>query len=40
MRINIYKDQMRKAHLFGAPVLYSEQPIPQEDVPRHWSAMN
>ena len=36
MQINIYKDRMQKARLFGAPVLYSEQPIPQEDVPQGW----
>ena len=33
MQINIYKDKMLGARLFGAPVLYSAQPIPLEDVP-------
>ena len=37
MQINIYKDRMQKAYLFGTPVLYSAQPIPQEDIPQHWS---
>ncbi len=36
MSINIYKDQMQKARLFGIPVLYSRQPIPREDVPLGW----
>ncbi len=36
MQINIYKDKMQKAYLFGTPVLYSEQPIPREDVPHGW----
>lgn len=36
MRINIYSDLMQKARLFGAPVLYSDRPIPREDVPRGW----
>ncbi len=36
MQINIYKDRMQKALLFGASVLYSEQPIPREDVPQGW----
>ncbi len=36
MQINIYKDRMQKARLFGASVLYSEQPIPREDVPLGW----
>lgn len=36
MQINIYKDRLQKAYLFGAPVLYSEQPIPREDVPQGW----
>lgn len=36
MQFNIYKDRMQKAYLFGAPVLYSEQRIPREDVPRGW----
>ena len=31
---NIYKDELQAARLFGAPVLYSAQPIPREDVPR------
>lgn len=36
MQINIYKDKMLGARLFGAPVLYSVQPIPCEDVPQGW----
>ena len=36
MQINIYKDPMQKARLFGAPVLYSAEPIPREDVPKGW----
>ncbi|MDE7244753.1 MAG: hypothetical protein K2O18_12375, partial [Oscillospiraceae bacterium] len=27
---------MTKATLFGAPVLYSDQPIPREDIPQGW----
>ena len=33
LQINIYKDKMLGARLFGAPVLFSAQPIPREDVP-------
>ena len=36
MSTNIYKDPLMKAHLFGASVLYSTQPIPREDVPQGW----
>ena len=36
LQINIYKDKMLGARLFGAPVLFSAQPIPREDVPRRW----
>ncbi len=36
LQINIYKDTMQKANLFGSAVLYSKKPIPQEDVPQHW----
>lgn len=36
MQINIYKDRIQKAHLFGASVLYSDRPIPREDVPQGW----
>lgn len=36
MPINIYKDPLQKAYLFGAPVLYSTEPIPREDVPSGW----
>ena len=36
MQINIYKDKMLGARLFGASVLYSVQPIPREDVPLGW----
>ena len=37
MPINIYKDQLQKAYLFGTAVLYSEKPIPQADVPPYWT---
>lgn len=37
MPINIYKDPMQKAYLFGTAVLYSEEPIPQTDVPPYWT---
>jgi hypothetical protein len=30
------EDKMLGALLFGAPVLYSAQPIPREDVPQGW----
>lgn len=36
MYINLYQDQMQKAFLFGTAVLYSEKPIPREDVPQYW----
>ena len=36
MRLNIYQDRLLVARLFGTPVLYSSQPIPQEDVPQGW----
>ena len=36
LQINIYKDKMLGARLFGAPVLYSAHPIPREDVPQGW----
>ena len=36
MDVNIYKDQMQKAYLFGTAVLYSPQPIPWEDIPQDW----
>lgn len=36
MQINIYKDKMLGARLFGTSVLYSTQPIPREDVPQGW----
>ena len=36
MDVNIYKDQMQKAYLFGTAVLHSNKPIPQEDVPQYW----
>lgn len=37
MQINIYKDQMQKAYLFGRAVLYSGKRIPKEDIPQYWS---
>ena len=36
MQVNIYKDKLLGAHLFGTSVLYSAQPIPCEDVPQGW----
>ena len=36
MYINIYRDKMRFAHLFGASVLYTPHFIPREDVPSGW----
>ncbi len=36
MQINIYKGKMLGARLFGAPVLFSAQPILREDVPQGW----
>ena len=36
MSINIYKDQMEYAELFGKPVLYTIQDIPRETVPEGW----
>ena len=36
LQINIYKDRLLGARLFGAPVLYSREPIPHEDIPKGW----
>ena len=36
MSINIYKDQMEYAEIFGKPVLYTTQDIPRETVPKGW----
>lgn len=36
MSINIHRDPLQKAYLFGTAVLYSEKPIPREDVPQYW----
>ena len=36
MSINIYKDQMEYAELFGKSVLYTTQDIPRETVPQGW----
>ena len=36
MRINIYKDQMERAELFGKPVLFTKQDIPRETMPDNW----
>ena len=36
MYTDIYKDQLQKAYLFGTAVLYSDKPIPREDVPQDW----
>ncbi|MEY8389428.1 LPD28 domain-containing protein [Oscillospiraceae bacterium 38-13] len=36
LQINIYKDKMLGARLFGAPVLFSAHPIPRKDIPQGW----
>lgn len=36
MSINIYKDALQNVWLFGQSVLYTEQPIPREEVPEGW----
>ena len=36
MQINIYKEPMQKAYLFGSAVLYSEKSVLREDVPQYW----
>lgn len=36
MYIDLYKDRMHPAELFGKQVLYSEQPIAREEVPEGW----
>ena len=36
MSINIYKDQMQYAELFGKPVLHTVETIPRETVPEGW----
>lgn len=36
MSINIYRDQMQHAQMFGKPVLTTNQPIPRETVPDGW----
>ncbi len=36
MSINIYQDELQNGWLFAQSVLYTEQPIPQEQVPKGW----
>lgn len=36
MGINIYKDELQNVWLFGQSVLYTEKPIPREEVPEGW----
>ncbi len=36
MSINVYKDQMEYAELFGKPVLFTTEDIPRETVPEGW----
>ena len=36
MSINIYKDQMERAEIFGKPVLHTTDDIPRETVPQGW----
>ena len=36
MAVNIFKDKLRHAQLFGKPALAADQPIPRETVPDGW----
>ena len=36
MNVNIYEDELQNVWLFGQTVLYTEQPIPREEVPKGW----
>lgn len=36
MSVNLYKDALQNVWLFGQSVLYTEQPIPREEVPEGW----
>lgn len=36
MSVNIYEDELQNVWLFGQTVLYTEQPIPREEVPEGW----
>lgn len=36
MSIDIYHDPLQNVWLFGQSVLYTEQPIPREEVPEGW----
>ena len=36
MMIDIYKDELQSVWLFGQSVLYTDQPIRQEEVPDGW----
>ena len=36
MAINIYKDKMTSAQLFGKEVLYTENATPRGEVPEGW----
>ncbi len=36
MSINIYKDQMEYAELFGKPILHTTDDVPCETVPEEW----
>lgn len=36
MSIDIYHDPLQNVWLFGQTVLYTEQPIPREEVPEGW----
>lgn len=36
MSVNIYEDELQNVWLFGQSVLYTEQPIPREEVPEGW----
>ena len=36
MAVNIFKDWLRHAELFGKPVVATDRPIPRETVPDGW----
>ena len=36
MTVDMFRDEMQHAQLFGKPVLATDQPIPRETVPDGW----
>jgi len=36
MSVDIYNDKLQNVWLFGQSVLYTPEPIPQEDIPEGW----